>query len=87
MKTNKLKIKTIKLTLFLIFFPDNDLLISFPLTINKLEIALIKVSIVLNVSDKAKIKPSPNSKNNVTTENFIERHIEAKKTSSKIKRL
>mgnify|MGYP005716018487 CR=1 FL=1 len=35
-------------------------------------------------NDRARIKPRLSSKNKVTTENFIERHIDAKKTSSKI---
>ena len=50
-----LNIKIIKFALSLTFFPDIDLLIWFPLTINKLEIALISVSIVLNVNDNASI--------------------------------
>ena len=50
------KMTITKFTLFLISFPKRNLLICFPLTINKLEIAFINVSIVLKVNESAKIK-------------------------------
>ena len=49
--------------LFLISLPLKNLLISFPSTIIKLEIALINVSIVLNVKASAKIKIETIKKN------------------------
>ena len=50
------------LTLFFISTPIKYSFISFPFIINKLEIALISVSIVLNVNAKAKINMDNNYK-------------------------
>ena len=47
------KMTITKFTLLLISFPKRNLLICFPLTINKLEIAFINVSIVLKVIESA----------------------------------
>ena len=55
-KTNILKNKIIILDLSFISFPLKFLLICSPFTISKLDIALINVSIVLNVNETAKIK-------------------------------
>ena len=46
----------IKFVFSLIFFPLSIMFIRLPFTINKLEIAFINVSMVLNVNESAKIK-------------------------------
>ena len=77
-KTNTLKSKIIKFVLLLISLPLKYLLILFPSTIIKLEIALINVSIVLKVKDIAKINTP------IIIREFLLSRIKSKKAKSGI---